>query len=396
MPIPAGVEQVTVTDGSVPLTGPDGTVLEGSFTVAGPDLATVKEDDYLFGGSARRWVTAGRFDPLTLVATDATGVDPTGFSYSIVFTPKYGKPWTRYFQLPKASPSVVLADILVSDPVAGTYTVLADASTLLAKAANLSDVADPATARDSLGLGDAAVADIGTAAGTVAAGNDARMTNARTPLAHAPSHAAGGGDPVSPASIGAYPAENGNTLNGYVTDLQNRVGGEFGLENRTTAVETTVTGKASKAGDTFTGDVVMDGANLVVQREDGTGAFRLRVTGGGLDFEIGGMDVTVSVWSEPDYTGTQSNVARWEPAGPHLIGRTQFGTGPFDNVHDIDAGTGVAALGKKNGLANIRLAGFKDSAGAPTTGAWAAGDVVLDSAGAWHLCTAPGTPGTWT
>lgn len=122
MPVPAGVEQVAVTDGGVALTGPDGTPLEGSFTVTGPDFATVKEDDFLFSGFARRWVTAGRFDPLTLVATDATGIDPTGFTYAVVFTPKRGTAWTRYIALPKASPSVVLADILVPDPVAGTPT----------------------------------------------------------------------------------------------------------------------------------------------------------------------------------------------------------------------------------------------------------------------------------
>lgn len=153
---------------------------------------------------------------------------------------------------------------------------------------------------------------------------------------------------------------------------------------------------APLAGATFTGDLTVNGANLTVKRADNTGAYRLRVTGGGLDFEIGGLDVFLSAWSNADFTGTQNNVLRLEGAGPHLIGRAQFGTSPFDNVHDIDSGTGVAALGKKNGLANIRLAGFKATAGAPTTGGWTAGDVVLDSAGAWHLCTASGTPGSWT
>lgn len=283
MPIPAGVEKVTVTDGGVPLTGPDGTPLDGSFTVTGPDLATVPADDYLFGGSARRWVTAGLFDPVTLVATDATGINPTGFSYTVEFTPKHGKSWTRYFQLPKATPAVVLADILIPDPVAGSYTVLADPSALL-----------------------------------------------------------------------------------------------------------------PKAGGTMTGGLVMDGANITVERVDGTGAFRFRVTGSGLDLEVSGLDVIVSHWSGADFTGTQTNLMRWEAAGPHLIGRTQFGTGAYDDVHDIDPATGVASLGAKNGLTNIRLAGFKNTAGAPAAGAWNAGDVVLDASGAWHLCTASGTPGTWT
>ncbi|NUS26048.1 MAG: hypothetical protein HOV92_17750 [Streptomyces sp.] len=153
---------------------------------------------------------------------------------------------------------------------------------------------------------------------------------------------------------------------------------------------------APLAGAAFTGDVTVTGANLTVKRGDNTGAYRLRVTGGGLDLEIAGLDVFISKWANADFTGTQSNVMRWESAGPHLIGRVQFGTGAFDNVHDIDSGTGVAALGKKNGLANIRLAGFKATAGAPASGTWTTGDVVLDSAGAWHLCTTGGTPGVWT
>lgn len=122
MSIPAGVETVTVTDGGVPITSPDGTPLDGFFTVTGPDFATIKEDDYLFGGFARRWVTAGRFDPIELVATDASGIDPTGFTYTVNFVPRYGQAWTRYVLLPKASPDVVLADILIPDPVTGTYT----------------------------------------------------------------------------------------------------------------------------------------------------------------------------------------------------------------------------------------------------------------------------------
>ncbi|MGW4270888.1 hypothetical protein ACWEGQ_00625 [Streptomyces seoulensis] len=89
----------------------------------------------------------------------------------------------------------------------------------------------------------------GTGADVALRSTDPTTTNARTPLPHAASHAAGGTDPVSPASIGAYPAADGNTLNGYVTDLQNRVGGTFGLENRTTTLETGKLDRAQNLAD---------------------------------------------------------------------------------------------------------------------------------------------------
>lgn len=132
MPLPAGVETVTVTDGGVPLTLPDGTPMEGLLTLTGPDLAVVPEDDLVFGGSAKRPVVAGRFNPFVVVATDATDVDPTGFTYTITATVRNGASWTRYLSLPKAVPTVVLADVLLPDPLTGSYSTLVDASSITA------------------------------------------------------------------------------------------------------------------------------------------------------------------------------------------------------------------------------------------------------------------------
>lgn len=47
------------------------------------------------------------------------------------------------------------------------------------------------------GLGGAAILNVGTTTGTVAAGDDSRLTNSRTPTAHAATHASGGSDPVT-------------------------------------------------------------------------------------------------------------------------------------------------------------------------------------------------------
>jgi hypothetical protein len=65
------------------------------------------------------------------------------------------------------------------------------------RASNLSDLADAATARSNLGLGNSAVRNVGAIAGTVAAGDDARLSDARTPTVHASTHAPAGSDPLA-------------------------------------------------------------------------------------------------------------------------------------------------------------------------------------------------------
>lgn len=81
-----------------------------------------------------------------------------------------------------------------ADPTGAAAAVQALA---LLKANNLSDVANPATSRTNLGLGTAAVANTGVGATNVILGNDARLTDARTPTAHASTHASAGSDPVT-------------------------------------------------------------------------------------------------------------------------------------------------------------------------------------------------------
>lgn len=102
----------------------------------------------------------------------------------------------------------------------------------------------------------------------------------------------------------------------------------------------------------------------------------------------------------------------WYPDGVGLVyahlGRTTVALpAPGATTADLQAGDAAvlftasqaydaATVGvTKNGLTAIRFVGYKSTAGAPTTGTWAAGDLVMDSAKVLWRCTAAGTPGTW-
>jgi len=140
--------------------------------------------------------------------------------------------------------------------------------------------------------------------------------------------------------------------------------------------------------------------NVTIQDDGATKSYVLRTSGTDLDLEGAGADLFLSVWSGAGGTGTQRNYARLESGAAlaHALGRWACAESAFSGTYVLDADptAGTVGVGSKNALGPVVFAGFKATAGAPATGTWAAGDVVLDSAGAWHLCTAGGTPGTWT
>jgi len=125
MPLPAGVETVTVTSGE-PLVRLDGTLITGHLTFAGPDLVTIDGEDLVLGGTGiRAELVAGEFSVI-LVATDATDMDPIGWTYRVEAHFSNAPNWTRYVSLPKATPAVVLADVIAADPAVGAFAVFAD------------------------------------------------------------------------------------------------------------------------------------------------------------------------------------------------------------------------------------------------------------------------------
>jgi hypothetical protein len=143
------------------------------------------------------------------------------------------------------------------------------------------------------------------------------------------------------------------------------------------------------------GGEVVD-STLSIRKGDGSSGIRFRSTGGAVDIDKLNGDIIIGSWSEPGYTGTQTGLQRWRANGTTFAGYTEFGGNVYGGQQAIDGADGVAKLGAKNGLTNVKIAGLKATPGAPTTGDWAAGEIVLDSAGAWHLCTVAGAPGTWT
>lgn len=136
-------------------------------------------------------------------------------------------------------------------------------------------------------------------------------------------------------------------------------------------------------------------STLTVVRSAG-GAARWRATGDAIDIETVG-DIIESRRENQDFTGAQVNLRRLRGDGQTHVGLTEFGSGPYANEQSLDSrvsGQAVAYLGAKNSATNLGICGYLDISTAPTTGTWAAGDVVLTRAGLIR-CTVGGTPGTW-
>ena len=83
---------------------------------------------------------------------------------------------------------------------AGSGDVVGPASSVDSRPALFNGTTGKLLKQGTATLGDAAYKNTGSTAGTLAAGDDARMTNARTPTAHASTHLTGGADAIQAAT----------------------------------------------------------------------------------------------------------------------------------------------------------------------------------------------------
>ncbi|MFF7130425.1 hypothetical protein ACFZA6_43660, partial [Streptomyces sp. NPDC008240] len=341
MSFPNDVQTVTLTAGAAGYRALDGTIPVGSLRFT-PSVARVvsAEHGVIALGSINVTLGASGEFTQTLLATDAEGFEPSGWAYRVdeVFTDTPGRAWN--ISLPASVPSVELPSLSEVETSSGTVSVSAVQSVnghtgvvtgLLEAANNLSDVASAGSARTALGLGTAATRNVGSSAGMVAAGDDARLSDARTPTAHAASHGSGGSDQITLAQS-------------QVTGLDTALAARLPLTGGTVTGDLTVQGYTTLGGGQFNSDFAAFGDMRLIGTNK---AYRFRRSGSNLDLEGAGTDLIASVWSAGDFTGTQHSYLRLssDAQNVQVAGKVEFVDALYGTVkHTIDGAAGTASM----------------------------------------------------
>jgi hypothetical protein len=247
--------------------------------------------------------------------------------------------------------------------------------------------------------------------------SDGRLTDARTPTAHAATHTDGGSDEIT-------------VTEAQVTGLTAALGSKIPTSEKGAAlgVPTLDAGGQIPAGQIpavaiteFLGTVANQAAMLALTGQKGDWAIRSDTS---TVFVITGADPTILAgWTELQYpasavvsvngdTGavvlTAADVGAATTAQGALADSAvqpgDLGTAAAANVGDFDAaGTGAAQAAAVKGLP-VGLAGAVSATRyvgatasvAPVSGTFAVGDFITTHDGKVIICTAAGTPGTWT
>lgn len=124
MSLPVGLQAVTLTLPAVE--HPDGSPARGAITFE-PEAAVITASAagaLLLGPITAPYAGSGTPSPVVLLATDSTGVQPSGWTYRV--TERWDDAPGRSYSisLPAAAPAVALAAIAPTAPSTGTYVVV--------------------------------------------------------------------------------------------------------------------------------------------------------------------------------------------------------------------------------------------------------------------------------
>jgi lysophospholipase L1-like esterase len=382
MPLPAGLQTVTVTDIRP---HPDGSPMRGRiiFRPHVPVITSALHGTIIMGDAVGTWVDGilkaeDGSTGIKLLASDAADCVPTGWTYEVIERP-YSAAGRSYSILLSNSlgPTVQLSDLAPTSPANGDYVTVpgpqgpagptgpqgpagptgpagpqgpagADGSNADAEAYSDSAVATHAADTTLVhGIADTAVLE--TQSGAQAKATAAQTAATTAAAAALAAHEADTTAVHGIADTGALETSTGaaakvaahkdaldphgdrawadgkfatqaalSSLDGFVNDALTRV----------TAIES---GTAWLAGLQVAGNATVSGGDLTIT--DFTKGYRLRRSGSALDFEATGADLIESTWSGTGFNGTQyshrrvaSNALASQNAGLVEFVDTLYGT----------------------------------------------------------------------